>query len=428
MLTGLEKQTLCIKVQKYPNIMLEVLAIEFGIKSNTVYNIFAEKDIWLALDKNSSLVNSKCHKTVGFPTIESAFALWIEHAIYHEQAFTGEILKVKAQEFVNKMNINDFKASPRWITNFKKHHNISQFICQGEANSAPLENLLHFCNELQQLIQLYPIENIFNCDETVLFYHLNPIKTLAHGPVTGQKKAKDHIILMFTISIFKYWLCKLDEVICKSCQNILLFIDNASSYKINDNTTFLNITVYFLPPNCMAHLQSCDDEIIYSFKSQYRKYYCIDRIQKYDNTIAQNQSISNIPQTNIREAIEFVKIVWNQVNTKTITHAWQKMDIIPNNITVENEDLVLSTNMELIKLVNRFPINHEEVRMEASEFINSEDFISIQDMPTTESIIATIKEKDLLESEDSSIIKSIFHKLALEHINSLLLYITQDSD
>src|SRR6185369_13626408 len=185
-LTGLEKQSLCIKAQKHPNITLEALAIEFGIKPNTVHDILAEKDIWLALDKNSPLANSKRRKTVGFPTIESALALWVEHPIHHEQALTGEMLKVKAQEFADKMNINE--------------------------------------------------------------------------------------------------------------------------------------------------------------------------------------------------------------------------------------------------LVNRFPIDREEVRMDASEFVNSEDFISVQDMPTTESIIATIEGEDLSESEDSPIVKSISHKSALEHVNSLLLYITQDCD
>ena len=84
--------------------------------------------------------------------------------------------------------------------------------------------------------------------------------------------------------------------------------------------------------------------------------------------------------------------------------------------------------MNINELVNRFPIDREEVRMEASEFVNSEDFISVQDMPTTESIIATIEGEDLSESEDSPIVKSISHKSALEHVNSLLLYITQDCD
>ena len=58
-LTGLEKKALCIKAQEHPNFTLETLAIEFGIKPNTVHDILAEKEIWLALDKNSPLANSK---------------------------------------------------------------------------------------------------------------------------------------------------------------------------------------------------------------------------------------------------------------------------------------------------------------------------------------------------------------------------------
>ena len=169
--------------------------------------------------------------------------------------------------------------------------------------------------------------------------------------------------------------------------------------------------------------------IIYSFKSQYRKLYCIDRIQKYDNAIAQNQSLSAIPQTNIREAIEFIGIAWNQVTTESITHGWQKTGVLPNSIAVvETEDGVnLSTNTELIELVDQFPIDTQDVRMEVAEFVNLEDSVSVHDMPTTESIIATIEE-ELSESEDFPIAKSISHKSALEHVNSLLLYISQDCD
>ena len=41
--------------------------------------------------------------------------------------------------------------------------------------------------------------------------------------------------------------------------------------------------------------------------------------------------------------------------------------------------------------------------MEAAEFVNSEDFISVQDMPTTESIIATIEGEELSELEDNDL-------------------------
>jgi len=57
--------------------------------------------------------------------------------------------------------------------------------------------------------------------------------------------------------------------------------------------------------------------------------------------------------------------------------------------------------------------------MEVAEFVNSEDSVSVYDMPTTVSIITTIEEEELSESEDFPIAKSISHKSVLEHVNSL---------
>jgi len=51
----------------------------------------------------------------------------------------------------------------------KKCRNLSQFARQGEGNSAPLEDLPRFRNELQQLIQSYPVENVFICDEIIVW-------------------------------------------------------------------------------------------------------------------------------------------------------------------------------------------------------------------------------------------------------------------
>jgi len=185
-----------------------------------------------------------------------------------------------------------------------------------------------------------------------------------------------------------------------------LLVDKASSHKINDDTTLSNITVHFLPPNCGTS-SACDAGIIYSFKSQYRRLYCIDRIQKYDNAIAQNRSLSATPQTNIREAIEFIGIAWDQITTETITHAWQKRVSYLIVSVVETEGVNLSTNTELIELVNQFPIDPQDARMEVAEFVNLEDSVSVHDMPTTGSIIATIEGEELSESEDFSIAKSI---------------------
>ena len=85
-------------------------------------------------------------------------------------------------------------------------------------------------------------------------------------------------------------------------------------------------------------------------------------------------------------------------------------------MAVKTEDVVSSANTELIELVNRFPIDREEVRVEAAEFVNSENFVSVQDMPTTV-YYCNNEGEDLSESEDSPIVKSISHKFVRHRVS-----------
>jgi hypothetical protein len=51
---------------------------------------------------------------------------------------------------------------------------------------------------LNQLLSAYDLEDIFNADETGLYYRMNANTTLATGPVSGEKKDKTRITIMFT--------------------------------------------------------------------------------------------------------------------------------------------------------------------------------------------------------------------------------------
>ena len=46
----------------------------------------------------------------------------------------------------------------------------------------------------------YEEENIFNADETALFWKLEPKKTLAKERQTGKKKSKDRVTVMLAVS------------------------------------------------------------------------------------------------------------------------------------------------------------------------------------------------------------------------------------
>ena len=61
--------------------------------------------------------------------------------------------------------------------------------------------------------------------------------------------------------------------------NILLLVDNALTHALYETTYLTNITIKYLLSSITSHLQSCDQGIINSFKSQYQKLYLRNRIK-----------------------------------------------------------------------------------------------------------------------------------------------------
>src|SRR6185369_4671724 len=82
----------------------------------------------------------------------------------------------------------------------KKRHNLHSYKKQGETNSTPIDQLLQFRQELKQVISEFDESNVFNYDETALYYKLEPTKTLAHGQTSGKKQNKERVTLLVTAS------------------------------------------------------------------------------------------------------------------------------------------------------------------------------------------------------------------------------------
>ncbi|CAJ0843936.1 1063_t:CDS:2 [Entrophospora sp. SA101] len=75
----------------------------------------------------------------------------------------------------------------------KEHYKV------GEAASAPIDDLPEFRAELKSLIAEYDLNDVYNADETALYWKLEPNKTLSSGPITGTKKPKDRITIMLAL-------------------------------------------------------------------------------------------------------------------------------------------------------------------------------------------------------------------------------------
>ena len=188
------KYDICNYQTKNPNISHENIAIHFNqlhnldIKRSTISKILKEKERWLSIE-NASTSTYK-HREVKYPLLEQALSIWVKQAISKGMILSDIILREKAKDFAKDLNIeeNSIGFSNGWLSGFKSRNNLSKQRLHGEANSAPLSTLPELRAELQELISKYNPSDVFNCDETGLFYRMTPNQTLASGPVSGTKK------------------------------------------------------------------------------------------------------------------------------------------------------------------------------------------------------------------------------------------------
>ena len=68
----------------------------------------------------------------------------------------------------------------------------------GEAASVPLQDLNTMRENLCKPLKGYAPEDIFNCDETGLFWKMRPNHTISNGPVAETKQSKDCVTVLLT--------------------------------------------------------------------------------------------------------------------------------------------------------------------------------------------------------------------------------------
>ncbi|CAJ0844404.1 11156_t:CDS:2 [Entrophospora sp. SA101] len=122
----------------------------------TVCKILKDKDKWLSINPNDT--NRQKDKDAKYPDLEIALMIWFNQAISDKRVITSDIILTKAKIFAKLLDINDFKGSDGWLSNFKKRNNIKQYVMHGEASSAPSEER----RRLQEIIKEFPLEDACN--------------------------------------------------------------------------------------------------------------------------------------------------------------------------------------------------------------------------------------------------------------------------
>ena len=80
-------------------------------------------------------------------------------------------LDAKSQRLFNiHVPDDDSKFSSGWLSKFKKRHGLKQVKKHGEAASADNAAIVKTIPELKEILKSYDLKDIFNMDETGLFY------------------------------------------------------------------------------------------------------------------------------------------------------------------------------------------------------------------------------------------------------------------
>ena len=233
--------------------------------------------------------------------LDEGVLIWLKQAREQILPVGGDLIKKKALKLAELMRIPDFIASEGWLDNFKKRNGITFKTVQGEAGAVDLQPLFVWQQQvLQPLLRQFSTDDVFNLDETELFWRLLPNKTMSFRGerCTGEKKSKHRITLLagenrsdtkkFPLLAIgksnrpralkdmeipvkykanrKAWMtAKLFEDVLREwgCR-VLLCLDNFSGHP--PELQLDNIQLLFFPPNTTSNSQPMDQGIIKNLK------------------------------------------------------------------------------------------------------------------------------------------------------------------
>ncbi|CAF1076189.1 unnamed protein product [Brachionus calyciflorus] len=312
---------------------------------------------------------------------------------------------------------------------------------------------------LRAVVEKYELRNIFNLDETALFYRLQPNKTLASKALNGTRTSKDRFSVAvcsnadgsdkrrlvvigkfakpwcfgkfdpstiveyysnakawMTSKIFNIWLTGFNKKMRNENREVLLLLDNASSHKVEGE--YSNVKVYYLPPNTTSMLQLMDAGIIKTLKSYYKNNLVKHLLSKIE-----------------------VESAWSRVSSKTISNCFLHCQYFSKNQENRSNDLVseqANTKFELKTNMEKF---NSIVNVAKSDVISVEEFLDCDDLlPTGEKlsvddIVQLVKddegskedENDVVDVNNNNEEREINHKDALLSLTNLESFFSNSS-
>nr|XP_061785480.1 tigger transposable element-derived protein 1-like [Nerophis lumbriciformis]XP_061785481.1 tigger transposable element-derived protein 1-like [Nerophis lumbriciformis] len=399
------------------------LAAQYKMAKSTISTILKRKEAIKAADvaKGVKILTSKRH--VKMEEVEKILLEWVTERQSKGEKVSEPIICEKARQLYSDLirdspgdSADDFKASRGWFEKFKKRSGIRYVVRKRETVRADKQGAKKFVEEFQRFAESegFLPQQVFNCDETGLFWKKMPKKTYItreEKSLPGHKPMKDRLTLLLcanasgdckvkpllvyhsetprafkknnvqkdkltvmwrsnpkalvTRQFFTEWF---QEVFAPSVEEylteknlplkVLLVLDAALTQPTglggDWSSEHDSITVKFLPPNTTPLLQPMDQQVISNFKKLYTK----ALFQRcFEVTMETNLTLREFwkDHLNILHCLSIIETAWEQVCKRMLQCAWRKLwpaSVVPRFFEGFELDPVLENNVvdEIVSL------------------------------------------------------------------------------
>lgn len=435
------------------------------VSQGTISNTLKRSSEYLSanFEKGGSI---KRHKKAKYPDMERALYEWFLQ--YQDRVnMTGELILEKAKDIMKLLypqHPPDHQFSQGWLEKFKGRHGIKSFRRFGESGSVDVQDMEMKLEAIREKINQFSMKDVFNLDETGLFYRLQADHSLATKQLEGRKQDKERLTVVICCNedgsekiplwiIGKYAKPRCFKNINMSSINChyhankrawmtsVLFEEYVRwfDHKMNGRKTLLmvdncpahpkhieglqNVELFFLPPNMTSKIQPCDAGIIRAFKMHYRRRF-------YKNLLEGHElGLSNPEKINVLDAINFAVSAWTtNVSQVSIANCFRHCKIRSNEeFSSDSSEIIFEENLnELRTMIKDIDYRNEMDVNKLVDYPGENDECSM--IQSLEEIVADIREDSTTndENEDDSMpLEPVPRKEALRATTTLQKFLLQ---
>lgn len=358
-----EKQRILGEFDKLPKLPQREAAFRLNISQASLSRLLKNRSTIEGQQKS----DRKRRRFGKDPVVETAVIRWITNAKEKNAPLSGPLVKEKAEEFALKLGKEDFKATDGWFSRLKKREGLQQKILHGDGQSGDFTSTQKWLQtEWPKIREVYSDEDIWNANESGIFYRALPDSTLTFNRdfKKGSKRTKERFTALFccsmsgekkrilvigrfkkprcfkgislpvdykannsglmTSDLFTEWLTEWNTKFRRQNKSILLLCDKCSAHQKDLNLR--NIKIAFLPSNTTSIIQPCDQGVIQVVKANYRREMCKIILRQIDTSDSSAHEIAK--KFNLLDSVVLMNNAWENIDPITIRNCWCKSGLI----------------------------------------------------------------------------------------------------